>query len=964
LLERDSVHSNFRILSAEPVEEIAGTAYVGVHEPTGARLLWLANKDDNKAFSIAFKTPPANDTGVFHILEHSVLCGSEKYPVKEPFVNLLKTSMQTFLNALTFSDKTMYPVASTNEADLTNLMSVYLDAVFHPAIYTRPDIFKQEGWHYELDEPEEPITLNGVVFNEMRGALSDPDENLFMGLNRALFPDTCYRFESGGDPHAIPELTYEEFIETHAAHYRPDNAYVVLYGNLDIEEKLAFLDRELTAVEPAPGAPNSLELQAPVKAGHSSMEMATTPDNACVGLAYVFARAQDRDRVLAADILLDTLMGSNEAPLKRALLDADLANDASAYLIDGIAQPMVVFELRGAKPGVAEKFRALVESTCANLAENGIERERLEASLSQAEFNMREGDFGYPDGVGLAICALSGWLYDDDSVLSYIRYEDAFKKLRAGLETHLFEDLLRSMIIDSNHDALVEVVPVEKTDAAAEAEKLAAYKASLDVEQIDALVDDTLRLHEEQAAPDAPEDLAKLPMLGLDQIGDMPAEPDVQTYDETPVPCRRYELDTHNICYVNHYFDLSNLTFEELPYASIAASLLGKLDTAAHTASELDMACEEALGSLSYFIETYGDPNDALVAKPKLTITSSALVEKVADLAALPAEIWTSTDFSDTDRIRDILTQRKLSMEQAFTNSGHAAGLARVSSYYTASGVVGQACSGIDFYQFLKGLLADFDSVAETLPAKLSDICAKVFKRESTVVSFAGSDDACRAYWSHVDPAAFGPASAEKRLVVPAPVPKREGFVIPSNVCYVEEGALGTPVGARYSGSWIVAGRALSLTYLWNEVRVLGGAYGCGFSCNGNSMLAYYSYRDPAVDPTVERFAASAQWLAKWEPTQKDLDGFIISSVAGIDAPAKPRVRARSMDGLFFNGREPGWRKKIRGQIIATTLEDVEALAKPLGEAGCGDVICVLGGKDILEAAKTEFEIKELVSGE
>ena len=414
----DQLHG-FTVLTRELLTEIDGTAYTLFHKKSGAKLLYLQNSDTNKTFSIAFKTPPADDTGVFHILEHSVLCGSDKFPVKEPFVDLLKSSMQTFLNAMTFPDKTMYPVASTNEQDLLNLTDVYLDAVLHPAIYHKRAIFEQEGWHYELEDDLEAaegnsvigdavaateaadssahLALNGVVYNEMKGALSDPNSVLYDELQAALFPDTAYRFESGGMPRAIPDLTYEQFLDEHARHYRLNNSYLTLYGDLDLDRMLTFLDEQYlspVADEEAardraqaeqgqkPLVPHALRAQAPVVAPDIVRTMATAPENACVGLGYVVGDAAQRTRIVATDILLDALMGSNEAPLKRALLDANLADDIQAFLADSLLQPFVVVQLRGAKPDVAERFRGVFENTLRHIATRGIDPLLIEASLS------------------------------------------------------------------------------------------------------------------------------------------------------------------------------------------------------------------------------------------------------------------------------------------------------------------------------------------------------------------------------------------------------------------------------------------------------------------------------------------------------------------------------------------------------------------------------------------------------
>ena len=670
-----TTHAGFTVTSVEPLSELSGCAYVMRHDATGARALWLACGDVNRAFAISFKTPPADDTGVFHILEHSVLCGSDRYPVKEPFVNLLKTSMQTFLNALTFPDKTMYPVASTNVADLENLMSVYLDAVLHPAIWHRRRIFEQEGWHLEAAD-DGTLSYNGVVLNEMKGALSDPDDVLYQALTRSLFPDTCYGHESGGNPRAIPTLTYEAFLDNHARHYAPSNAYVFLYGDLDVDRELALVDEALCgAAERGAGSPNPLVPQAPVRAPRAEVRMATAPGNSEVGLSYVIGTAADRTRVLAADVLLDALCGSNEAPLKRRVLDAGLADDFSASLIDGVLQPQVMFCLRGLREGAGARFRELVESTCAELAEAGIPRDKLEASLAQAEFNLREGDWGgYPDGVALAMQAMSSWLYDDGRPVDYLRYEDSLAELKRGLSEGLFERLLHEVVCESAHCAEVELVPVEDGDADEEAAELARLRAGMGEKDLEAVRAEVDALRAEQEAPDSPEALATLPQLRVSDIGPAPAEPAAFEV-EAPLPCVAHELDTHGIDYVYHYFDLRHLDFGELPWVGVLTELLGRLATARRSASDLDTLVETNLGGLDFFVETYTRDDDLSFAAPTLVVGASALSEKAAALCELPAEVWGETDFGDLARVRDILTQRRVALEQYYLSSGHAAAL-------------------------------------------------------------------------------------------------------------------------------------------------------------------------------------------------------------------------------------------------------------------------------------------------
>ena len=974
-----SSHHGFTVERAEALPEISGCAYVMRHDATGARLLWLACADDNKAFAIAFKTPPANDTGVFHILEHSVLCGSDRFPVKEPFVHLLKSSMQTFLNALTFSDKTMYPVASTNDRDLENLMDIYLDAVLHPAIYHRPRIFEQEGWHYELDDKGR-LVYNGVVYNEMKGAFSSPEELLIDGISRQLFPHNAYGHVSGGDPGHIPSLTYDEFLDTHARHYQLANSYTTLYGDLDIEEKLAFLDERFSGAEKrGAGEPNPLPPHEPVSPELLQVPMDTTPDNACVGVAYVFATSHQRERVLAADVLVDALVGSNEAPLKRVVLESGLGRDVSGFVYDGLLQPMVIFELKGAKPGVAEKFRELVEATCASLVTEGLGQDNLEASLAQVEFNLREGDWGYPDGVGLAVQAMSGWLYDDEDATSYLRYEDEVARMRAGLADGYFERLLDEAVASNAYACCVEVVPTEDgAGAAAERARLDALQAGMDEARLDAIRAEAEALHEEQARPDTAEALATLPHLGRADIGEAAGDPATERVD-APVPCYHHDIDTRHIDYAYVYFDLGQLTFEELPFASVLAGLLGKLDTRRRSAYELDVLSEAKLGNLSFFTEVYSTDDDPASARPKLVVGASSLSENVNWLATLPQEIWSETLFSDKRRIKDILVQRKLSMEQSFVESGHAAALSRVGSYFLASARVSEQLGGVCFYQFLSEVTEHFDEHADALVAKLEELSRRIFVRKACEVSLTGPAEDVRAFWQAAGNLSLGDADANvgdpsladgqedvaaRALVVPELAVRHEAFVVPANVCYVGEGMAGLPMGVRLSGAWRVAAQALSLDYLWNEVRVLGGAYGCGFRCTTDSLLEFYSYRDPAVDPTVRRFEAAPEWLAAWDPTPEELDGYVVATVAGMDAPVKPRALGRRLDATRLSGRDAGWRARLRAQTVATTVDDVRALAKPLAQLAERRGICVFGGKAQVEASGLGLKATELFGTE
>ncbi|WP_336604162.1 insulinase family protein [Adlercreutzia mucosicola] len=951
----------------ETLPEIEGSAHLLAHEASGARLMYLQNDDANKAFSITFKTPAADDTGVFHILEHSVLCGSEKFPVKEPFVNLLKTSMQTFLNAMTFPDKTMYPVASTNERDLLNLMDVYLDAVFRPNIYRREAIFQQEGWHWELEGEgdERELVYNGVVYNEMKGALSEPDSVLYDTLSAALFPDTTYRFESGGTPAAIPTLTYEAFLDSHRRHYRPDNSYIILYGDLDLGRFLAFIDEgylaPLAAEERGPLAVNPLGLQAPVVAAPASVTMDTAPENACAAVGSVIGRAADRERVIAADILLDAIAGSNEAPLKRALLDADIADDVAAYVADSVAQPFAVVSLRGARPDAAARLEEIVRAEAGRLAAGGLDRDLVRAALSHAEFVMRERNFGYADGVVLAMTALSGWLYSDEDPMAYLRFNDAFASLAAKVDEGYFEGLLRELFCESAHWARVEVVPGDEGAEERAFEAARARAAALSPDEAAVIDEAVAALRAAQEAPDDPAAVAALPQLTRADIGEAPAEAPWEVSAHGAATLVRHRIATHGIAYAYRYFDLQSLAFEELPYATVLAFVLGKLDTARHSAAELDTLSQAHLGNMGFSCEVHEPVGDAECIRPVLVAGSSALAANVPWMATLVDEVLTETDFSDTARIRDILAQWRIALEQSFASNGHSCAMARAASYYLPAGVVREALSGVDFYRFLKDVLEHYDERAEALAAKLAALAKRLFVDGNCTVSFAGTDEELAAFWEAG--ASLGGDTAPAALVVPAPVNRREAFVVPTDVTYTACGWDRRRVGAPYTGAWLLAARILTFDYLWGEVRVKGGAYGTGFQATRAGSCRFYSYRDPRIDETRARFIEAGSWLAgAFDPTEAEMDGYVVSAAASMDAPEKARALLRRQDGMFFAGYDIADRARVRGEVVAAEVDAVRDLGPAVDAIARADCICVFGNREIIEASSGGLTVIDLLN--
>lgn len=987
----------FAVERCETVPELDSDAYVLRHAASGARLLYLACDDENKAFAIGFKTPPADSTGVFHILEHSVLCGSAKFPVKEPFVDLIKSSMQTFLNAMTYPDKTIYPVATTNEQDLYNLMDVYLDAVFNPAIYTKPTIFEQEGWHYELDLPEDvegegdgsPASLregtlryNGVVFNEMKGALSDPMSVLDDAVNAALYPDTAYAHESGGDPRAIPALTYEQFLDTHARHYNPSNSYITLYGDLDVDRALAFLDerylsqpsaasRRMDAAvaageDPSTLAPNPLDVQEPVTCEYKRVEMATTPENALVGLGLVLGSALDRKRTIAADILFEALLGSNEAPVKKAILAAGLGGNVVSYTAAESLQPYELIVLQNAQPGVARELRRVFQDACRDLCEHGVSRERLEAIISSNEYDLRQRDYGIADGVAIACDALSTWLYDDDAATLALKYGPVYEELRGELDGSYFEDLLRELVLQNDHMALVELVPVDAAEGAesAEAAELATKRDAMTDAELADVVERTAALRAAQEAEDTPEDKATLPRLRVSDIGEARPEPPLVVDTTTPIPCLRHGIPTNRLAYAMQYFDLSCVAFEDLPYVTLLCRLLKQLPTREHSAEELDNLLAGKLGFLSFTTEVMTQP-DVDGVRPYLLVSAGALSEKIDALASLPREVWSSTllAYADADRVRDVLTQIRIGLEQGFINNGHSAALGRAMSYSSPSAVVREQLSGVDFYLFLRDLLDHFDERLDGLRAKLAELAERIFVADGCMASFTGSDEDFDAYWDAAGDLGLdaGDGAGRDALAVPAPCDRHEAFVIPSDICFAARACDPRRLGIDVTGAWAVAANALSYDYLWNEIRVKGGAYGCGFRAAGERQAAFYTYRDPAIDPSIERVERAGEWLGSFEPDEAAFEGFIVSCVSGMDAPVKPYTLTKRRNTTYLAGLDPHAREERRAQMLAATPGELRSLGADVTRIAAESPTCVFGSRDVIAKSSAGFTVVDLL---
>ena len=966
--------NNYETISSQFIPELDGTATVLRHTASGARVLCMQNNDNEKAFSISFKTPPAQSTGVFHINEHSVLCGSRKFAVKEPFVDLLKSSMQTFLNAMTFADKTVYPVASTSETDLLNLMDVYMDAVLHPAFYDNPLIFMQEGWHYELDEEGTPF-YNGVVYNEMKGALSDAESKLDSALGGVLFPDTAYGVESGGHPGVIPTLTYESFKDTHSRHYRLSNAYIMLYGNMDFERFLRYLDEEYLTpdaqLRAECAAPNPLEMQAPCVSLGNKIQAAVPADSACAAIGYVVGTAADKAKLLALEVLIDALSDSNYAPLKQALLQAGVSGDVDVQLRDGILQPYVLVKFRNLKAGAGERVVGAVEEAVRGILEQGLSKDLLYATYASLDFYLRENYYGACNCIGVMVQALAGWLYDDECATGYLQFEDDMAQIKAWIEDGTFEELLKEVFLTNNHMASLELVPVENAeqlDATPADEQLAAFTGALD-EVAAAHVNETVdALHAFQETPDAPEASAAIPRLTLDEIGALADEAPYHVLEpgaQNPMRCIRHTIDTHGIIYATRYYDASVVPFEDLPYLSVLAELFGNLDTTTHTAIELVTLANSTLGRINFGADLSETIHDPRVCKPVFSVHTSALEAHAADAVNIPLEIMFTSDFSNKEKVRERLNQRLLSMRLALCGTATRLAQRRAVSYYSPAGQVAEATGGISYYRFLRNLLADFDANYDGLVAKLQELIGLLFTDANCTLSFAGSDEALERFVAANS--AYGQlsgAAAPKQLVIPEPQRRNEAFITSSDVCYNALAYDTKLLGLERSGAWLPATKAVSLDLLWTEVRVKGGAYGGNCGTPRNGAVLFMSWRDPNVSRTYENYRRSADWLRTTSLSRGDLDGYIISTAGELDRPLKPRAVVQRQCRDYFEEVSPEKRLQTRTEALEASLDAVTSFADVLEQVCAKDCRCTIGNREAIEASTDDFEVIDILNEE
>lgn len=930
----------FELLKESYLPKLNGTLYEMEHTGSGAKLLWLDNKQDNKLFSVTFKTIPENSTGVFHILEHSVLSGSKKYPVREPFVELLKSSMKTFLNAMTFPDKTMYPVSSRNHQDFLNLVSVYLDAVFAPSLLTNPNIFYQEGWHGEvLEEP----CFKGVVYNEMKGAMAGVDDCIEQGLQQLLFPDTCYRHNSGGDPSHITDLTYDAYVQTYKKYYFPSNATFYLDGDIPLAETLERISSYLNGVEKM-DASIDIDVQAPV-AGELTQyyevgEEENCEQKAIMTMGKIFARFDDSKKIFAAQVLCDVLCGSNDAPLKRAILDKGLAEDVRFYVMDGILQPYISLQVRNMKEESFGEVKAIIRETIQRVLEEGISERALEATIESFVYSLTQKS--EPQGLYRAMNVMSSYLYGGDATL-YLRPEEIVDELRVMAKNQGFEALLSELLLDEAGMGTLYSLPSKELGQKKQEEEQARLETYLSTVDQEALLEENKVLLSWQQTPDTPELLATLPMLSMEEMGEMPKQPQTEELDVNGVKMLYHPVPTDGVEYLKMYFTMEDYSMEELETLNLITSLYGKLPTKKYSVLTLQEEIKMCIGSINFGISAQTIGLEKQTCRPYFVVSLGYLVENKEKAISLALEILEETDFSQTDLIYEIIKQEVEEDKYNVIMSGHSVAVSAVRSHYSQSGALSEALYGFTGLKNLMELSEHFEEKKEAFVAACDTMKEKVLCKNRLMLSLTATkpSDFTEVVAKLPQGASIGvPCTYESKL------PKRMAIAIPAQTSFAVKGYSLNNMGMKYDGSAAVLGTILSLNWLWGQIRVQGGAYGSGSSVDKRGDLFFYSYRDPSPLRSLSIYDQTADFLEAFE---EDLDGYIISSVSGMDPLQTPASLGMTADQRWFLGITDDMLRETRKEAIAVTKETIQAWGKAYKTVAEHGAVCIVGNKTMFE---------------
>lgn len=960
--------AEYEILDEHRVEDVQSDGFILRHKKSGARIAILSNNDDNKVFYIGFRTPPEDETGVPHIIEHTTLCGSKKFPVKDPFIELAKGSLNTFLNAMTYPDKTVYPVASCNDQDFKNLMDVYLDAVFNPNITKYEEIFKQEGWHYELTGKDDELKINGVVYNEMKGAYSSPDEVLSSQIYRSLFPDNTYSKDSGGNPEYIPKLTYEAYLDFYHKYYHPSNSYIYLYGDMDVVERLVWLDKEYLSLydykkvnseinkQPAFDEIKNVEAQ-------YSITMDDSQENKTY-LSYNRVVGDTLDEMLyqAFDVLDYALVSSPGAPVKQALIDAGIGDDVYGSYDAGILQPVFSFVAKNANASQADEFESIIENTLKEVVKTGINKEALLAGINSSEFKFREADFGqFPKGLLFGLNCLDSWLFDDMKPFIHLECLGTFAKLRKAVDTDYFEKLIQEYLLDNTHGSSVTVKPKrglgnEREEALAK--ELSDYKASLSDEEIKKLIEDTEHLKKYQEEPSSDEDLRKLPMLTRADMKKN-AMPFSNIEDELlDVKVVRHDIESNGIDYISFLFDAGDFAQSELGYLGFFTNALGLVSTEKYSYTDLANATNIYTGGISTGTASHPDIKDRNNFVFKFEVKLKVLEKNLDKALELMEQMLLTSDFTDTKRLGELVAQIKARLQANLSSSGHLVAAMRSMSSFSRYALYQDELKGIAFYRSICRIEKELSESPKSVSDKLAAIAKKLFARNRMLISFTGNNEA----YGNAKPslekviAGFDKMSAVGNQAEVHFNTAKEAFIDASQIQYVAKTGDFICEGYEYTGALRLLRIILSYDYLWINVRVKGGAYGCMNTFLRSGESYFVSYRDPNLSDTLDVYDRIPEYIKSFSPDERDMTKYIIGTFSALDTPMNPEAKGSRSLSAYLEGITYEQIQKERNEILNAQPEDIRRLADLVEAVLKKDSICVIGNENMIKESAGLFE--------
>lgn len=960
--------AEYEILDEHRVEDVQSDGFILRHKKSGARIAILSNNDDNKVFYIGFRTPPEDETGVPHIIEHTTLCGSKKFPVKDPFIELAKGSLNTFLNAMTYPDKTVYPVASCNDQDFKNLMDVYLDAVFNPNITKYEEIFKQEGWHYELTGKDDELKINGVVYNEMKGAYSSPDEVLSSQIYRSLFPDNTYSKDSGGNPEYIPKLTYEAYLDFYHKYYHPSNSYIYLYGDMDVVERLEWLDKEYLSLYDYEKVNSEINKQSAfdeiknVEAQYSITMDDSQENKTYLSYNRVVGNSLDEMLYQAFDVLDYALVSSPGAPVKQALIDAGIGDDVYGSYDAGILQPVFSFVAKNANASQADEFESIIENTLKEVVKTGINKEALLAGINSSEFKFREADFGqFPKGLLFGLNCLDSWLFDDMKPFIHLECLGTFAKLRKAVDTDYFEKLIQEYLLDNTHGSSVTVKPKrglgnEREEALAK--ELSDYKASLSDEEIKKLIEDTEHLKKYQEEPSSDEDLRKLPMLTRADMKKN-AIPFSNIEDELlDVKVVRHDIESNGIDYISFLFDAGDFAQSELGYLGFFTNALGLVSTEKYSYTDLANATNIYTGGISTGTASHPDIKDRNNFVFKFEVKLKVLEKNLDKALELMEQMLLSSDFTDTKRLGELVAQIKARLQANLSSSGHLVAAMRSMSSFSRYALYQDELKGIAFYRSICHIEKELSESPKSVSDKLAAIAKKLFARNRMLISFTGNNEA----YGNAKPslekviAGFDKMSAIGNQAEVHFNTAKEAFIDASQIQYVAKTGDFICEGYEYTGALRLLRIILSYDYLWINVRVKGGAYGCMNTFLRSGESYFVSYRDPNLSDTLDVYDRIPEYIKSFSPDERDMTKYIIGTFSALDTPMNPEAKGSRSLSAYLEGITYEQIQKERNEILNAQPEDIRRLADLVEAVLKKDSVCVIGNENMIKESAGLFE--------